>query len=160
MKRLLRALRRGDRGVAAIEMALAAPIMLAFLGGVVDLGLMAYDDSRIAAGVGAGAEYALLNTSSVMSNGATAQSTTIPNLVKSASGLSSMTVTVTGLSPAACYCVSGTPPAAASATCGSNCTDGSPAGTYVFITASYTYTPMLLSLAHHTISQTATVQIK
>lgn len=164
MKKLARFLRRRSRGVAAVEFAIAAPTLLLFLSGVVDFGLAYYDQGRLAAGVGAGAEYALLNASSVMSNAATAQSTTIPNLVKSASGLSSSYVVVTGLNPTACYCISGTPPALQKqASCTATCSDGSTAGTYVVVTATYSYhalLPTYAMLANPTIMQTATVQIK
>jgi Flp pilus assembly protein TadG len=165
MMKLARFLRRRGRAVAAVEFAIAAPVMLAFLGGVVDFGLAYYDQSRVGAGVGAGAEYALLNYSTVLASPATAQSTTIPNLVKSASGLTGMTVTVTGLSPAVCYCVSSGPPPSVTAqsSCSATCSNGAPAGYYVFITGSYTYHAMLPGyshLANPTITETATVQIK
>ena len=163
MIRLARFLRRRSRAVAALEFALAAPVMLIFLGGVVDFGLAFYDKSRVAAGVAAGAEYALLNAATVIANAASEQSTTIPNFVKNAAGLTSMQVPVTGLNPTACYCITGSPPAKTATTCGNTCSDGSKAGTYVFITASYTYHPILpiySGLTNHTIWETATVQIK
>jgi Flp pilus assembly protein TadG len=165
MNKLFRFLRRRGRAVAAVEFAIAAPTMLIFLGGVVDFGLAYYDQGRVIAGVGAGAEYALLNNQAVIANASTSQSTTIPNIVQSASGLTGMQVTVTGLSPTVCYCVSsGSPPTlTAQSSCTATCSNGAPAGYYVFITGSYTYQSMLpgySKLVNPTITETATVQIQ
>ena len=142
--------------MAAVEFAVAAPVFLFFLGGVVDFGLAYVGQSRLSAGVAAGAEYAILTGASVTQDN-------IQTIVQNATGLSHLTVAVTGLSPTACYCVSGTPPAVASATCGSTCANGARAGTYAFITATYAYQPIMPAYSHLTspsIVESATVQIQ
>lgn len=153
---LRRRLRRRDRGVAAVEFAVAAPVMLFFLGGIVDFGMIYYGQSRVSAGVAAGAQYAILT-------GATVTQSNIQTLVQNAAGLSNLTVTVTGLSPTACYCVSGTPPATVAATCGTNCANGAAAGTYAFITATYAYQPIMPAysrLSSPQVVEAATVQVQ
>jgi hypothetical protein len=61
-------------------------------------------------------------------------------MVQQASNLSGVSAVVVG---PACYCISGSPPAAASAACHSTCSDTTTAGYFVQITATYTYNSIL-----------------
>lgn len=156
MSWLTRFLRRRNRGVAAVEFAVAAPVMLFFLGGMVDFGLAYYGQSQLAGAVAAGAEYAILT-------GPTATQANIQSVVQNAAGLSHLTVTVTGLSPTACYCVTGSPPALTATACATSCSNGATAGTYAFITATYAYQPLMPAYSKLTspqIVESATVQLQ
>ena len=155
---------RDSRAVAAVEFALACPIMVIFFGGAADLGFAEYAKSCVANSVTAGAEYATV-TGSGVTNAA------IQSLVTGQSGLSGITATVTG---PACYCMGGTtlsqtsssPCSSANGNCGTACTAGGNSGingTYVQITATYTYNgvyPLLSALISHTITQSATAPVQ
>ena len=166
MNTLLRWLNGRSRGIAALEFALVAPVMLIILGGIVDYGLGFYDKALLNNGIAAGAEYAVLNASSLVSNGA-AQQTAIETLVQNASGLSGVSVSPapTGINPTTYSCVDSTasPPTLTSSSKGATCSNGAPAGVYVVITAQYTYTPLLSALSgmgSTTLTQSTTVQIQ
>jgi Flp pilus assembly protein TadG len=139
-----RLLRRCRRAVAALEFAGVAPVLLVVLGGTVDFGLANYNRTALANAVAAGAEYGLLQGSSV-------SVANVKTLVQNASFLTGVVATVPAL---ACYCVTGFPPTQTSATCApagtkstaansTTCADGSFAGYYMSISANYAYTGML-----------------
>ena len=141
------------RGVAAVEFALTAPILAMFLGGTVDFGMISAGRSALANAVASGAEYAYLT-----GTGVTAAN--IKTLVQTTSYLNTVVATVTG---PACYCVTGTGPAMTSATCNSTCSDSSTAGSYVIISAVYTYTPILPNFSNvgtKTLTEAATVRLQ
>ena len=121
------------RAVAALEFAMVLPILLILFGGVIDFGQALYCRNVIANALAAGAQYAVMNAS-------TATSATIQSMTQSVSGLTGITVTVTGPTG---YCITGYPPTTTSAIAGSTCTDGSTAGTYVTITASFSFSGLL-----------------
>jgi Flp pilus assembly protein TadG len=52
---------RQDRGAAAVEMAIICPILIAVLAGVVDFGLMLYQQTVVVTAADAGALYAIVN---------------------------------------------------------------------------------------------------
>jgi Flp pilus assembly protein TadG len=157
----------GDqRGVAAVEFALIAPVLLLLLGGVTDFGLVMFGKSQLANGVAQGIQYALLQGPSVS---AAAVSTMVVN-GSSRSGLAAtVTVTITG---PACYCVSGTPaalvssspPLSASYTCTGTCPSPEMApGVFLTIAASFVYqplTPFYRQLANATVHETVTARLK
>lgn len=167
MTRVMR-LFRDIRAVAAVEFALTCPIMLLFFGGAVDFGLAEYAKSCVANAVTAGAEYVAVTGTSVTN-------ANIRTLVTNESGLSGITVTVTG---PACYCAGGTalsnPPtspipcssSSSPPNCGTPCSVNGVSGingTYVQITASYTYNAMLPTysmLTSAAISQSATAPLQ
>src|SRR5438046_2661324 len=60
MMRMLRRLRRNQRGAAVIEMAFALPVLVLFLWMIVQAGLMLRAMSGIQHGLGEGARYATL----------------------------------------------------------------------------------------------------
>ncbi len=124
---------RTERGNAALEFALAAPLLVGLLVPVADLGMAFSQKIQVQQAAQAGAQYASIHpwTSS--------SPTAISNAVLAASNLSSLAA-----SPAPsqiCGCPTGT--AIASATCSSTCSDGEPAGYYVIINAQAPYAPQL-----------------
>lgn len=130
--RALSRLRRAQSGVSAVEVALAAPILIALTTGVVDLGLALSAQIRVQQAAQAGAAYAQLHGF---------DTTKISSAVTSATALS------VSASPAAsetCGCISGSSVTlSGSAPCTNTCANGLTAGTYVQVHASYSYTPLV-----------------
>ncbi|MGH7091847.1 MAG: TadE/TadG family type IV pilus assembly protein [Stellaceae bacterium] len=120
---------RDRSGAAAVEFALIAPMLVAILLPMVDLGIGAYQKMRVQDAAEAGAQYALKHGYSSASISSAAQNAT------SLGGSLSVTPSE------ACDCVSGG--ALASAPCGSTCADGSAAGTYVTVGTSTSYSLLL-----------------
>jgi Flp pilus assembly protein TadG len=117
-------------GVAAIELAIIAPVLVVAVICTADLGLAVYRKMQVQNAARAGAEYALINgfTASSISNAVT-QATSF-------SGISS--------SPAPfefCGCASST--GIITASCSSTCTGGVVPGTYVTVSAQGTYTTIV-----------------
>jgi Flp pilus assembly protein TadG len=172
MNRHAPALTGNRRGVAAVEFAIIAPVLLLLLGGVVDFGLALATRSQLANGVAQGVQYALLTGPSVTG-------TSVQSVVRAAalrSGVTgTVTVTTTDSSAAhhagpACYCVGGEP-ATLSAyatmsgtyTCTGTCPSPDMApGVFLVITASYVYQPLmpLSQLVTPTLSETVTVRLQ
>jgi Flp pilus assembly protein TadG len=153
MRTIRKRLAAGRRGSAAIEFAIACPVMLTMFGGLVDFGLAYWDKGMLANAVAQGAYYAYLTGPSV--SGATIQT-----MVQKASKLSGVSATVTG---PACYCISGSPLALAAASCNSTCGDTTTAGSFVQISATYTYSsilPLYSKLNNPTLTETTTVRLK
>jgi Flp pilus assembly protein TadG len=142
------------RGSAAIEFAIACPVMLIMFGGLVDFGLAFLDKGMLANAVAQGAYYAYLNGTSV--NG-----TAVQTIVQRASKLSGVSAIVTG---PACYCITGSPLALVAAACTSPpCGDTTTPGSYVQISATYTYSsilPFYSKLNNPTLLETTTVRLK
>jgi hypothetical protein len=144
-----------------MEFALAAPALLYFFAAAADYGMAWWDTGCLANAVAQGAYYAYLT-------GTTVSTTNVQTLVETASSLSMPAGNITVSSPTSCYCPSGaTIPAtlgAAVANCSTTCSDGTAAGNYMTITATYTLTGFFpiagLSLIGKTISETATVRLK
>ena len=156
--RAVRAISAWRGATAALEFALATPMLIVLLGGAADLGLAQYYRTNLANAVAAGAEYAYLT-------GITVTSTNIQSVVTNTMFLApgdstNLSVTVTG--PRG-YCVTGTGPTMTSATAGSVCSgDGSTAGTYVIISATYTHNGLMngfMSLSSETITESTTVRL-
>jgi Flp pilus assembly protein TadG len=126
---LMRLGRRID-GAAAVEFAVALPLLAGVLLPMFDIGMAAYQQMQVIDAAQAGADYALShgwNTSAIQ--------TAVTNATN-----------LTGLSasPAPsqfCGCPSGT--ALTSATCGSTCANGQAVGTYVTVSAQRTFTPLV-----------------
>ena len=132
-RRALARLARGERGTSAVEFAVAAPVLVALLVPVADLGMAFAYQTQVQQAAQAGAQYASLHPWNSSSP------TAIANEVLAASTLSGLAAT-----PApsqSCGCPSGSTVTAA--TCGSTCSDGQTAGYYVVVNAQYTYTPVV-----------------
>ena len=133
----LRRLLRCKRGVAAVEFALAAPLLMGALVPVADLGIAFAKQQQVRQAVQAGAQYASSHPWDQYASAA------IAGAVTAATPLSGIT-----LSPSPyrqCGCPSGTDGAGgiANATCDSTCLSGQTAGYYVVVSAQLTYTPVL-----------------
>ncbi|MGE0420262.1 MAG: TadE/TadG family type IV pilus assembly protein [Acetobacteraceae bacterium] len=140
-------------GVAALEFALAVPVFLMFLGGTLDIGLANYGRSALANAVAAGAQYAFLQ-------GPAAPSAIIKTYVETVSRLGNVVANVTG---PACYCVTGTGPTMTAAGCASTCSDGSAAGYYMIISATYTHQALMPAyslLGGAAVTESATVRLQ
>ena len=123
-------LMRAERGNAAIEFALATPILIGLLVPVADIGMAFSQQIKVQQAAQAGAQYALLHGYN---------SSSISNAVTAATTLAS--VSATPAPTTSCGCPSGT--AITAATCSSTCSDGEAAGSYVFVNAQSAYTPTL-----------------
>jgi Flp pilus assembly protein TadG len=147
--------RQSRRGSAAIEFAIACPVMLLFFGGLVDYGLATWDKSILANAVAQGAYYAYATgVKNVTATG-------IQSLVQNSTALSGVNANVTGLG--ACYCITGSPLALATATCNSTCADSTTAGVFVSISATYTYhsiLPLISNLNNPTLTEAATMRLQ
>jgi len=137
-------LRRCRRAVAAVEFAMVFPILLAFLGGATDFGIVYYRQSCLSAAVAAGAQYALVTDV----KGGTLTAANIQTVMQNAAAqtMPSATVTPTATDPTLCYCIntSTTPATMSSAvTCGSTCSSGGTAGKFTHLTLSHQYTPIM-----------------
>jgi Flp pilus assembly protein TadG len=157
--------RSDQRGLAALEFALVAPILLIILGGITDFGLIMVGRSRLANGVAQGTQLALLTGAGVT---ASMLATSVQNGASRAGLAEMVTVTVSG---PACYCVEGFPATlgSKSALSASNtCTGTCPAlasgpGAFVTIVAKYTYRPLMplySLLSSPTVTQTTTVRLQ
>jgi Flp pilus assembly protein TadG len=121
----LRSTRRATSGTAAIEFAIAAPMLSILVFGAAELGYSAYQAMEVQDAVEAGALY-------VSKHGW--DSSGIATAVLNATDITGLTA-----SPAPaqfCGCPSTT--GVATATCASTCTGGNPAGQYVQINATLT----------------------
>ena len=135
------ALARDRRGVSAVEFGLAAPVFLAALSPLIDLGLAFSQQIRVNQAVEAGAQYAAVNQ---YNSGTWA--TNVQNAITTATTLSvSPTVgsETCGCPNAANTAISnvGTPPCTVPPQ--SNCSDGTAPGYYVTISATATYTSVM-----------------
>jgi Flp pilus assembly protein TadG len=122
-----------NRGVAAIEFGLAAPIVLAALVPVADLGMAFSQQQQLRQAVQAGAQYAATHPWNL--NAPTA----IASAVTAATPLSGIAI-----SPAPyqqCGCPNGS--GITTASCGYTCSNGQTAGYYVAVSAQLPYTPVL-----------------
>jgi Flp pilus assembly protein TadG len=150
------ALARDRRGVSAVEFGLAAPVFLAALSPLIDLGLAFSQQIRVNQAVEAGAAYAAVNQ---YNSGTWA--TNVQNAITNAT-----TLTVSpNVGSETCGCPNatntaisnvGTPP------CGQTCTDGTTAGYYVTISATATYTSVMPYpiINNPTLSSQAVVRIQ
>ena len=148
----MRRLRRDRSGAAAVEFGLVAPMLVAILVPMVDLGMGTYQKMRVQDAAEAGAQYALEHGYST---------SLITNAAQSATSLgANVSVTPTN----ACGCITaqgavdtstyGTPPCTANA-----CPDGSTPGAFVSVATQATYTPLLAPTTSLSLSGTAVVRI-
>jgi uncharacterized protein (UPF0333 family) len=126
------------RGVASVEFALLLPMALILLGGMLDTGLLMWAKSRLAGAVSSASHYAVL----VSAAGTAVSTANVSGILTGSSGLSGVTATVTGPT---WNCPSGTPATFPAATggSGSTCPNGDLAASFLKISASYTYQPLM-----------------
>ena len=173
LARRRRSLLADDRGIAAIEFAVIAPLFCLLFVAAIDIGSAVYTRFKLDAAVSAGANYALINAANVSATGGATLASNIAAIVENgvASGYANEaivvnngpTATVSGGTPSAagtlstggtnapadsCYCPTGTTTAftwGAAKTCGSACAGGAVAGKFVTIVATRTYNPIFSS---------------
>ncbi len=121
---------RAISGVAAVEFALIGGMLALLLVVGTDLGFVAFSDMQVETAAQSGAEYA-----AVHGFNATSISTAV-TAATSASGISASPQPTSF-----CGCASGA--TVSTATCGSVCSDGTSAGTYVQVTATRSYSTLL-----------------
>jgi len=164
MKTVLRWLWFTARGVAAVEFAITLPLLVIFLGGVTDFGIIYYRQSCLSTAVAAGAQYA--NLIDQRSPPVTAANIQTVMTGAAAQSMPSATVTPTASNPALCYCITGSSPSSTltTATCGAACASGGTAGKYVQLTLTTNYTPIFPTLSRvigtQTLSKTAWVPLQ
>jgi Flp pilus assembly protein TadG len=120
------------RGNAAVEFALATPILMATLTPAVDLGIAFSEQSQVQAAAQAGARYALLhgwNRDEISS--AVTNATTL-------TGLSALPVP-----QQSCGCPTGTGVTTTGISCNVVCGNGEYPGTYITVSAQVNYVPVL-----------------
>lgn len=131
-------------GVAAVEFALVAPVLILLLVGTVDIGTAYWEKTEIDNAAWAGAVYAAVNGNN---------SSGISAAMSSATGLTSIQSAV-GQRFYGCPTASGiTAEPSASITCG----PGGTARTYVTVTASVSYSPVLPYPGFSTLALTSNV---
>lgn len=134
-------------GVGAVEFALMLPILVLLLAGVADFGLAVNEKMRLVSAARAGAQAAY---------NASGETAGVVAAVQQASGLDSQAVTIA--SQKACGCMSG-----AAAACDGTCADGNGLRTYVSVTVTELWTPVIVSSVMDgtvTITGTATLRVK
>jgi Flp pilus assembly protein TadG len=151
---------RRRRATAALEFALGSPVLLMFLGGAADFGLAGFGRARLTEAVSAGAQYAAIKGGSATASAIKTMVETSSTL-KASDGTSLVTATIGGPS---WYCLTGgNPPTKTASTSGATCADGTAAGQYVTISATYTYTailPLFSNFTSGTMAETATVRVQ
>jgi len=144
----------GRRGAAAVEVAIAFPIVLILLGNVVDYGLMLRRHAQLAAGVGNAAGYA----SRV---GAAVATSTLESIATSSSWLAGATASASAVS---CHCPAGTPRTlGAAVVCTVTCPGGAVAQRYLTVSGTYSYSPLfpdVIGPAARTLTHSATVMVR
>jgi len=143
LTKLLKGLRRSERGAAAVEFALLIPIISAVLLGLVNYGLAMFDKMELTSATRAGAQLALLDTS---------DTTAIKQAVVDSTNLSLTIANVT--TSQACECADGS-----AVTCGDPCGDGSANRYYFTVNSSYAHNLLLLGTSV-TLNGSATVRTK
>jgi len=116
-----------EKGTAAIEFGLIATFLSLLLLGIVDFGMSYWEKVQVGNAARAGAQYAIFNGWN---------SSGITTAVTSATSLAS--ISATPAPSQSCGCTSATT-GITSATCGTNCTGGGLAGTYVTVHAQASY---------------------
>jgi Flp pilus assembly protein TadG len=165
--RFAAALVRDRGGMSAVEFGVAAPVFLAILMPVVDLGRAYSQQIQIRQAVQSGALYASVNIYNTST-----WSTNVQNAVTNSTYLSSDATFAANVSAESCGCPNATSTDISShdtvTTCGrsnggTNCSDGSAPGYYVTITGSLTYTPVMpysILASPTTLSDQAVVRIQ
>jgi Flp pilus assembly protein TadG len=156
---------RKRRATAALEFALAAPLLVLMLGGAADFGLAQYYRTLLANAVAGGAQYAYFTGTNVTT---TNIQTIVQNAMFLPAGASgNLSVSFAGASPGVqtpgWYCVTGTGPTATASAQSSTCSDGTSAGYYISFQATYTNTGLLsgvLAAANRTMSEQVTLRLK
>lgn len=159
------ALLRDKRCIAAVEFAITCPLLVTVLAGLADFPLAFWKRSLIETGVSNGATYAFEQMQANLNNGQSISTSTIAAIVQTSIDLAGLSVSVSNpATKCQSYDQTTTPPTTTltAVSAGTTCSNGSLPGTYITITASYTYTPMMPFFSAATsnqITQTANVRV-
>lgn len=123
-------MRLGDSGVAAVEMALATPILLLMVTGSFDFGRILYQEHRLEAAARAGTQYAMQST--------TAQTDT-SNIIAAVRADANDSANALTVASSVCTCPNGTTVCSTSA----DCSGSTVAGTYVKVSVSMSYSTLV-----------------
>ncbi|MFL5239981.1 MAG: TadE/TadG family type IV pilus assembly protein [Rhizomicrobium sp.] len=144
------AVAKDRRGIAAVEFAILVPVLILMAVCTTDLGLAVYANMRVADSAEAGSGYAMLHGF---------DSTAIASAVTSAGNLSGLAATPAPTQFCGCPGSSGI----TSAICGSTCSGGNSAGTYVRASATVVYHTLMtypIIPSQYTFASNSTVRIK
>ena len=153
----LRRFARDRGGLAAIELAIIAPVVVLCTLCVTDLGRYALASTWVTYAASAGAEYAAAHAS------ATFNATAVSTAATSAAGVSGISISPTPSTFYGCATATGVTASTRGATCSSSTSTGATAGEYVSVTAAMPFTPLFgaASIAYpSTISSTAVARIE
>lgn len=134
-------------GVGAVEFALMLPILVLLLAAVADFSLAANQKMRLTSAARAGAQAAYK---------ASGETAGVAPAVQQAAGLDAAGLTIA--SQKTCGCLNG-----AAAACDGSCADGNGVRTYVSVTVSESWSPVIVSAvmaAPVTLRGTATLRVK
>ena len=121
---------QAQSGAAAIEFAILGAVLCLMVVAIVDLGMGFYSNMQVQTSAQAGAEYAVVHGFN---------SSAISNTVTNATPISG--ISASPVPQQFCACTAGT--GISTANCGSTCANGMTAGTYVSVSASYTYSTLI-----------------
>ena len=144
------AVAKDRRGIAAVEFAILVPVLILMAVCTTDLGLAIYAKMRVEDSAEAGSGYAMLHGFN---------STSIASAVTSAGNLSGLTASPAPTQFCGCPGSSGV----TSTTCGSICSSGNTAGTYVSASATYVHHTLMtypIIPSQYTFVSNSTVRIK
>jgi Flp pilus assembly protein TadG len=136
MTALYNAIRRGSRlwgdktGVAGIELALAAPMLVLLMTAGYDFGMMFYEQHRLTAAARAGVQYGIQSSSTWT------DTTDITAAVRADANDTAASLTVT---PTTCTCPGGTSPCSTATACSGSAVSG----TYVMVTVTESYSTVI-----------------
>lgn len=122
------------RGGALVELAFAVPILTGLLVPIIDIGMGLYQKMQVQDAAQAGAEYAIQSGWN---------SAAIQSAVTNATGLPGITASPAPTNFCGCPSATGVTVQAGSPPCNMVCSGGILAGTYVTVSATATYTPIL-----------------
>lgn len=132
------------------------PVVLLLMAWLNDLSGLLIARIQLANAVGNAATYAMLA-------GASVSTSTLTAIVQK-TAFTAGTTPAASITGPACYCVTGAPASTlTAATCGASCTNGTTAASFVQITGTYTYVPLLgkiSSVANTTLTETASVKLQ
>ena len=130
LRRFVRGILNGTSGATAVEFSFIAPVLLMMTVCTIDMGIGLYRYLQVEGAAGAGARYAALHGF---------DATTLATAITSATSYSGISA-----SPAPTqFCGCPSTSSIAVVTCGSTCTGGISAGTYVTTSAQATYSPII-----------------
>ena len=158
---------RDRSGLAAIELAIVAPVVALGVLCVADLGRFALDNTWVTYAAGAGAEYAEAHADDQQYSPpypmGSAFSAAISTAATSATAATQITISPTPTSYYGCATATGVTASTQGATCSASTSTGGTAGIYVSVTATMPFTSLFgaAGIAYpSTISSTAVVRIE